>query len=445
MSCDVTKLNYLKETKNLIKAALIDKGASITDETPFRDYAAAVEGISSGGTGITPIGTDGRPTGAVTVPEGVETLYQYLFRDDTAVTSINFPTTLTEIPNNACNGCTALNAVDIKSDITNIGSSAFYGCDLNSISIPNGVTTIGGNAFANNVNLTDVEINFTSDLTTISASAFGTCRKLSKVRISPAVTFIGDAAFINCDLSGLIIDTDIKVSDNLYQANGSNINIASRAFLNTKITKAQHDAIIARATKIGGAVFQNCTNIIGVIKSADFGITDSTSGYGAHYRGCTGITKLIIPYISGTAKETCYGCTALEEVAINGAETLSSGYSISFQKAFYNCTALKKVTLPAIVENAQNLDFGYATTNSNYAFYGCTALENVVIGAGWDAWLNLSVSENLTVDCMVNILNNLKDNSSATTKKTVTFGAVNLAKLTDEQIAIGTAKNWTIA
>ena len=48
MSCDVTKLNYLKETKNLIKAALIDNGASITDETPFRNYAAAVEGISSG-------------------------------------------------------------------------------------------------------------------------------------------------------------------------------------------------------------------------------------------------------------------------------------------------------------------------------------------------------------------------------------------------------------
>jgi len=33
-----TKLNYLKQTKDLIRHALISKGQTITTDTPFRDY-----------------------------------------------------------------------------------------------------------------------------------------------------------------------------------------------------------------------------------------------------------------------------------------------------------------------------------------------------------------------------------------------------------------------
>ena len=54
----IQKLNYLYETKELIKAAITAKGVVITDTMPFRQYAAAIDSISSniavnGGYGVT--------------------------------------------------------------------------------------------------------------------------------------------------------------------------------------------------------------------------------------------------------------------------------------------------------------------------------------------------------------------------------------------------------
>ena len=48
------KLNYLNETKELIKEALREKGVEVSDTATFRSYADKVKSIS---TGITPEGT----------------------------------------------------------------------------------------------------------------------------------------------------------------------------------------------------------------------------------------------------------------------------------------------------------------------------------------------------------------------------------------------------
>lgn len=41
------KLNYLLETKQLIKEAIVNKGQEINDDTPFRDYAALITAIKT--------------------------------------------------------------------------------------------------------------------------------------------------------------------------------------------------------------------------------------------------------------------------------------------------------------------------------------------------------------------------------------------------------------
>lgn len=46
MSCDVTKLNYLNETKQMIRNILDPDGTMIKDETPFRDYTKFMGGLS---------------------------------------------------------------------------------------------------------------------------------------------------------------------------------------------------------------------------------------------------------------------------------------------------------------------------------------------------------------------------------------------------------------
>lgn len=42
------KFQYLMETKELIKAAINEKGQSVTDSTPFREYASKIQAISGG-------------------------------------------------------------------------------------------------------------------------------------------------------------------------------------------------------------------------------------------------------------------------------------------------------------------------------------------------------------------------------------------------------------
>ena len=53
---------------------------------------------------------------------------------------------------------------------------------------------------------------------------------------------------------------------------------------------------------------------------------------------------------------------------------------------------------------------------------------------------NLAIESNLKVDVLINILNTLPNVSS----KTLNIGATNLAKLTEEQIAIAVNKGWTV-
>ena len=61
---------------------------------------------------------------------------------------------------------------------------------------------------------------------------------------------------------------------------------------------------------------------------------------------------------------------------------------------------------------------------------------------GMKVSFNISSSTNFTREALVEILNNL---ATVTTATTLTMGATNLAKLTDEDKAIATNKGWTLA
>ena len=123
--------------------------------------------------------------------------------------------------------------------------------------------------------------------------------------------------------------------------------------------------------------------------------------------------------------------------------TFAEGMITIGSSIFYGCKALKKVYLPSsITTSYQN---GLTTTSSSYyVFESCTALEDVQVGIDWNMSLCLNVSSKLTVESMVAMFNNLK-NLTNETAKTLTLGSTNLAKLTDEQKAIATNKNWTLA
>jgi hypothetical protein len=97
---------------------------------------------------------------------------------------------------------------------------------------------------------------------------------------------------------------------------------------------------------------------------------------------------------------------------------------------FYRCTALRSIDM---------LTLG-AQTEYNQIFSGCTALENLPISGtiGQDGF---DVSEcPLNRESLLGILQALQPGAN----HTVTLGAANLEKLTEEEKAIATEKGWTL-
>lgn len=81
--------------------------------------------------------------------------------------------------------------------------------------------------------------------------------------------------------------------------------------------------------------------------------------------------------------------------------------------------------------------------NIDNAFNGCFNLTNVGGFTGLKCNINMSHCSKLTTASMVNIMTEAAD-VTALGQRTMTFGAVNLAKLTDAQKAIATEKGWTL-
>ena len=66
------------------------------------------------------------------------------FSENTAITSVTIPASVTSIDDLAFSGCSNLTSIEIPGSVTSIGYSAFRGCTgLTSIEIPSSVTSIG--------------------------------------------------------------------------------------------------------------------------------------------------------------------------------------------------------------------------------------------------------------------------------------------------------------
>lgn len=116
-----------------------------------------------------------------------------------------------------------------------------------------------------------------------------------------------------------------------------------------------------------------------------------------------------------------------------------------------------KATYGDVFRGAKNLktieklvftqDATYAPNIGSGCFQDCAALENLIIeGTIYSSGLNVSWSTKLTHESLMSIINALADRSGNTSQTwTVTLGATNLAKLTDEEKQIAQGKGWVLA
>ena len=124
---------------------------------------------------------------------------QAIFKNNTKITSVIFPSSITKINGQTFQGCTGLLSVTIPDNIIDLSSNAIFdGCtSLRNVTLGTGITSIGTYTFRNCTNITSIAIP--KNVTTIGNGAFKGCSRLTSIVIPKSVKSIAEYAFDGCD------------------------------------------------------------------------------------------------------------------------------------------------------------------------------------------------------------------------------------------------------
>lgn len=271
----------------------------------------------------------------VTLPEGLDTISNYMFQGCGNLTSVTIPTTVKTIGLSAFDSCKSLAKITFAtyekdgkyySNVNSIGNNAFSKTAITSFTFP---TLEGTNTLK------------------IGDSIFSSCMKLQTVGLSKSVAEIGNA-FANC----------YSISN--FTVEDGNMNFSSRP---------------------GSPILYNLNGtaykyICGQLPAGEYVIPEGVTSIGDNvFKGQLGITKIVIPRTMQTIGDNAFeGCVLLETVIFEHSTdrpsqlTQDDSYGTNL---FKGCTALKYVTLPANI-----------TVIPNQMFYQCSSLETIVIPYG---------------------------------------------------------------
>ena len=246
-----------------------------------------------------------------------------------AITSVSLPDSITAIGDEAFQGCGGITSVVLPTKLKTIGENAFRATGLTSISIPEAVTSIGSYAFSG-------------------------CKKLKSVTLSTGLQHVGNGAFEGCTALNTV---DYAGSSTQW----SEISIGSS---NRDLTEAVSFAVAETLIY----TLKNGTYEVagfGADASTDVIIPSTYNGkavtqIAAYAFEGTNITSVIIPESVTAIGESAFrNCDSLTRV------TLPDGLKTIGMKAFYK-TNISSITIPDTV-----------TTIGQAAFMGCKKLTSV--------------------------------------------------------------------
>lgn len=244
-----------------------------------------------------------------------------VFYDNETVEKVTLPSTFTTIPSCTFQRCTNLKVVENIRQVTEIKNDAFNGC-VSLIALDLESCKIGQNAFDGCSKLQS--IGESAKCTSVGYGAFQSCSSLEKIDLSMC-TSVGDWAFNGCSsLEKVDLSMCTSVGSDAFNGCSSLLSIGN-----------------PKLTSIPGYAFSGCSSL----ENIDLSVCTSVGS--SAFSGCTSITEVDLS-----------ACKKMDDYAFNGCKKLENVIGLekfkSIPEGAFRETALKFVNLPKVESIGNN-------------------------------------------------------------------------------------------
>ena len=336
---------------------------------------------------------------SINFEEGITHIGNYLFYyGGAALTEVNLPDSLQTIGSYAFKDCTALTGIKLNEGLVSLGDHAFDGCiGFAQLPVfPASLKTIGNYGFANCDGLTSVTVPTT--VTSIGDYGFYGCDNVAELTLPNTQLSLGTYAFGNMKaLRTVTLPVDYDFSYNPFSSNYTNEHTDGVTTIH--FTVGQTGAMTNRLNN-GNSLFSHNKTLVyqsrNSVQTIDFeeGITHIGSYFISS--GSDTLTSVTLPSTLKTIGErSFYACKNLQGVVLPEGLTTIGSY------AFYDCDSFTALpTLPSTL-----------TTIGNYGFYGCDSMAELTlpdqkIALGTYAFGNCKALRTVTLPVDYDITNN---------------------------------------
>ncbi len=307
---------------------------------------------------------------SIILPATITSIEGQVFWSSKYLTSINIPSSVTNIDNHSFSECLALINVDSNNQNYSSIDGVLFNKNQTTIlhypnsrmgnyTIPSSVTSIGFLAFYKCSGLTSVTIP--SSVTTIDFFAFAKCSGITNIFIPSSVTSIGIEAFDGCSA---LINVDAK-NLNYSSIDGILFNKTQTNLIQCPTSKKGIYTIPSSVTSIGRYAFSDCSGLTSVTIPSSVTTIELSA-----FMGCGGLTNITIPPTITSIEYGTFGfCNGLNSVIIP-----SSIISIE-NCAFVGCTGLRSIYIymkspPSLDNSVDVFNHVNKTTCTLYVPYG---------------------------------------------------------------------------
>lgn len=329
----------------------------------------------------------------------VSSIGQYAFAGCSRINTLNITSTLNTIDTCAFLNCSSLSSLSLPTNVSIVNADAFSGCNnLGSVYITDltqwckiafgnassNPLRFGADLYLNNSKITSLYIP-SSGISQIKDYAFYGYN-IQNVTIPSNISSISTTAFAECSNLTEVYAQSFTTATMISRLRSSLIPYAEVICSNgTIVTSIYYEYIVsgnskqraARTYSGSGSVVSWASNVTNV-NFPDTGAASTNINSYAFY-GCNGLVNITIPsVITSIGTDAFKGCSVLQNVRISD---LTAWCKLSLANEYSNplCNG-SDLFLNGIKVETLNVPTSGISSLSAYAFYNCESLRNVVIG-----------------------------------------------------------------